>query len=491
MKAFEIHDQVKLPFSRCVSIVVSGIQFRLFRAAITVSIVALAVAFLMTILSDSLIGRNVAKTVEKQIEPRQTFLFWVDRLSSPMTPDELNFLLRNAEKGGNRWQELKEWGNCSNSDLEALSELAVKEERYLKFLRGLSEGDRRPLVGRLSGRAVFDMLVQPGQFKKFISKTRDIGIKVPGSAQQFEEMLDDWQDMHSLKKSIMDGHAEAVRKLAEQRPQKNIQEMLGAIDDRQVDMLEKLGFSLDESVIAILREEARASLDAESVLLALGNSSFKQKFALKQGMDDLNEVTSEALLNFLTSSSSARWYKETLEEVGMAIDLSLDRIVGLARKQIKDNKLADIEAGIQAEMAQGTTLGFSNRVMWLIIVSMIVCVVGITNAMLMSVTERFNEIATMKCLGATDGFIMLNFILESGLQGLFGGIIGALAGFFLGTLRSSFGFGFMAIQNVPVASAFAGMGIAIASGIIISVIAAIYPAFVAARLAPMEAMRVE
>ena len=55
---------------------------------------------------------------------------------------------------------------------------------------------------------------------------------------------------------------------------------------------------------------------------------------------------------------------------------------------------------------------------WLISLSLLVCVVGIANAMLMSVTERFREIGTMKCLGALDSFIMTIFLMESGLQGL-------------------------------------------------------------------------
>ena len=57
---------------------------------------------------------------------------------------------------------------------------------------------------------------------------------------------------------------------------------------------------------------------------------------------------------------------------------------------------------------------------WLISLSLLVCVVGIANAMLMSVTERFREIGTMKCLGALDTFIVKLFLLESTFQGLAG-----------------------------------------------------------------------
>jgi putative ABC transport system permease protein len=52
--------------------------------------------------------------------------------------------------------------------------------------------------------------------------------------------------------------------------------------------------------------------------------------------------------------------------------------------------------------------------------SLLVCVVGIVNAQLMAVTERFREIGTMKCLGALDRFRLRLFLLEAGMQGLVG-----------------------------------------------------------------------
>jgi putative ABC transport system permease protein len=491
LKAFEIHDQVRLPFTRCVGIVVSGIQFRLFRAAITVSIVALAVAFLMTILGDSLIGRNVVNSVEERTEPRRNFLFWVDRLSSPMGEGALSSLLVSADEGGNRWLELKEWGNIGSSQLQRLKEAAEAETRYLRFFKGLSEGELRPLVGRARGRSILEKLTDEGTFESFVAEAKKTGVKIPGGPRGFGDFLDEWDATKQLRARILSGHAEAVRTLKKQLQGDSVQTLLAGLDDESVQRIRDLGFRLDEANVEVLSRQARASLDIEKVLFALNSSSFKQKFALRHGVEDLNQVNAGYLLDVVSSKKGAQWYKSTVENLELSIGLDVERIVQVAKKRIKDNKLAEIEAEIGASLAEGTTMGFSNRVMWLIIVSMIVCVVGIANAMLMSVTERFNEIATMKCLGATDGFIMLNFILESGLQGFFGGIVGAIIGIVLGILRSSLGYGLMAVQNIPPLAILTGVGISIGTGIIISVIAAIYPALVAARLAPMEAMRVE
>ncbi len=65
---------------------------------------------------------------------------------------------------------------------------------------------------------------------------------------------------------------------------------------------------------------------------------------------------------------------------------------------------------------------------WLIGLSLLVCTVGITNAMLMSVSERFREIGTMKCLGALDSFVVRIFMIESVLMGLIASVLGWVVG---------------------------------------------------------------
>jgi ABC-type antimicrobial peptide transport system permease subunit len=51
------------------------------------------------------------------------------------------------------------------------------------------------------------------------------------------------------------------------------------------------------------------------------------------------------------------------------------------------------------------------RAIWIGIISLLVTVIGIANAMLMSVTERFREIGTMKCLGALSSFVTQMFVM--------------------------------------------------------------------------------
>lgn len=146
--------------------------------------------------------------------------------------------------------------------------------------------------------------------------------------------------------------------------------------------------------------------------------------------------------------------------------------------------------------------GLSAEEYWLIVLSLLVCVVGIVNAMLMSVSERVREIGTMKCLGALDGFIIKLFLLESSMQGICGTLFGIVMGFILTFLGALVGYGWYVTTAFPYRGFYAityfpFRGLAVSGllcfsiGSILSILAAIGPAYSAAKMQPVDAMRVE
>ncbi len=140
---------------------------------------------------------------------------------------------------------------------------------------------------------------------------------------------------------------------------------------------------------------------------------------------------------------------------------------------------------------QEISVGSSAKQRWIVILSLLVCVVGIVNAQLMAVTERFREIGTMKCLGALDRFVLRLFILEAGMQGLAGAFVGSVIGAVFSLINAWIRFGTVAISSVSSIDLFNSMAIATGVGVLLSLLGVFYPALIAARMQPVEAMRVE
>ena len=128
---------------------------------------------------------------------------------------------------------------------------------------------------------------------------------------------------------------------------------------------------------------------------------------------------------------------------------------------------------------------------WIVGLATLISFVGIVNAMLMSVTERFREIGTMKCLGALNLFVLRLFLIESALEGAVGTGLGVLLGLAIGFGEGLTLYGgevwtlFPASRFLPmVAGCFVG-------GVTLTILGALYPAAQAAQLSPVEALRTE
>jgi len=148
-------------------------------------------------------------------------------------------------------------------------------------------------------------------------------------------------------------------------------------------------------------------------------------------------------------------------------------------------------ASLEIRSRLGETVDMEASQIWLVALSLMACTVGITNAMLMSVTERYREIGTMKCLGALDSFIVRLFLIESGFLGFAGSVFGVVTGVGLITLVSIIRYGGDVIATYPIFDILKYVAMSIVIGTILSVIAAIYPAYRAAKMTPADAMRTE
>ncbi|HXZ30426.1 MAG TPA: ABC transporter permease [Dehalococcoidia bacterium] len=122
-------------------------------------------------------------------------------------------------------------------------------------------------------------------------------------------------------------------------------------------------------------------------------------------------------------------------------------------------------------------------------ISLVVGGIGIMNIMLVSVTERIREIGLRKAVGAKRRDILLQFLIESATQGLWGGALGVGVGWIIvkiiSIVATRAGFSFSAV--LPGSAIALAVGVAIGIGLI----SGLYPAVRAARLDPIESLRHE
>ncbi len=175
----------------------------------------------------------------------------------------------------------------------------------------------------------------------------------------------------------------------------------------------------------------------------------------------------------------------------MSIWVNADIIDSL--KMAHDSKIDLIlqQKGIDTDPDSAAAMQERSKNNWLVVLSLLVCLVGITNAMLMSVTERFREIGTMKCMGALDGFIIKLFLLESSFMGTAGTLIGVGVGLLLSVGISSITYGSVMFDHVPWGSVLERAVHATVIGFVLSVVGGIIPAYRAAKMEPVDAMALE
>ncbi|KAA0228036.1 FtsX-like permease family protein [Fimbriimonadia bacterium ATM] len=133
---------------------------------------------------------------------------------------------------------------------------------------------------------------------------------------------------------------------------------------------------------------------------------------------------------------------------------------------------------------------WATRLNWLSALSLVMCLVGISNSMLMSVTERYREIGTLKCLGASDRFVVFVFFLEALVLGVLASLVGTILGIGVAIGARAISDSVPDAPDVILAALRVG-GISMLVGVALTVVASVLPAMQAARMPAAAALRVE
>ncbi len=215
----------------------------------------------------------------------------------------------------------------------------------------------------------------------------------------------------------------------------------------------------------------------------------KQGKTLGQSQDNWVAVPIQSFIHTYGAANKSVTIYAKAGSAGVGLDQAVDEVRAIVRVQRHDAPGAadsfeistnDTFVGLWKSISQS----FSAVVIGIAAISLVVGGIVIMNIMLVSVTERTREIGIRKALGARRGDVLLQFLIESGLMSLLGGVVGVLGGAAVAKLIT-LAVGFP--SSIQLWSVIVGLITALGVGIFFGV----YPARKAAMLDPITALRSE
>lgn len=485
----DVRDQRPLGLARTFALCLKGIKHRLFRSFLTFAVIVLAVSFFMYLLGSSVDARAVNDGVvaETKIVRRgpQALELWFGR------PSTVVMARRLADADA---VELAQMAAVTGLPAERIASTAVAcraQAILLAFIDDLDAGTRAALVKKTRGRDLLNWLAEPERWKSFaeaLTQLKTLRPPMPIAAIQAmvaarSETAAGVEEITTAWNANGDRLRDAVARNAGSDKPEQWQAWFAGADAAQLlvasDILARHGFQASTSLseIQLVQADVRALRLRDRVAAALNDgemiSAWKKTFLSSPSVDEKMLLLDD---------------DKVVKLLGGAYDRAA--LAKVSRAVAHERQLAELNRALAGKVPATGDL-ISGRQLFLVSISFVVCMVGIANAMLMAITERFREIATMKCLGATDGYILTQFLMEAGMQGVAGGVLGMFFGTLLALIMDGSAYGGHLFSYLPLMGLLVCAGLCVIAGFVLATLASIYPSWMASRMAPMDAMRIE
>lgn len=527
MEEIVIKKQRQMTFAETLDFCISSIRHRFMRSLLTLSVVILAVAFFMFLQCSNIFKNSVKEGVEKEILDSRNASRILNMLYAPITEKDFVSMLVDARKSPGDFKRIAKMLNMDQDRMQIFVNNAAQEMIYLRFFERLPFGKRKELFGQFKDSAQLEMLLGEGKYEEFLAKTRELGgIRLPGGEENFKAFLASYKEYRTELKAAFTKLISIQKNPAFPRFDENGRNLKdnqvlaahllslhrkNAINQDWRYKLEALNIFITDAEMQMIVNYLEMTDRTNKIKSLLSHEAYRVRWRQVYGKNKYSRMD-EKLANLdanktwqvfndannprnLRELQHTIYFGNSTENVEL---LSTDKLQLIPRTDLEairkfneyQKELQELELQLEINTLDDAK-GFTPDQIYLMCLSFLVCVVGITNAMLMSITERFREIATLKCLGATDSFILVQIVLEALIQGVIGGMIGLVLGFIVALSSSIFQVGVRVFASFDWGMIGYAALFSLLAGMLLSVLSSLYPSAKAARMAPMEAMRVE
>lgn len=261
----------------------------------------------------------------------------------------------------------------------------------------------------------------------------------------------------------------------------------------------------EKAMVAVIGSDVKEKLFGQSSGLGERISIKGIKFKVvgilpKSGQVAFNDVDTLVLIPYTTAQTYLTGTKhfnefmvrvdapENLKRTERDVELTLRELHDLEEGEKNDFTIRTPEA--IAEQVGTILLSLTVFLTTVVAVALIVGGIGIMNMMLVSVTERTREIGLRKAVGATNGDVLSQFLVEAILLTFFGGMLGIVFGAVVSYIAGLFVIRFTSLDwtfQLPITTSLG----ALVFSVVIGLIFGLYPARKASKKSPMEALRYE